>query len=88
MAGISTLSGFNYMGPQPNFSRDLFPTVADMVAFSENYLPDVFITQVVENGKTYKYQKSNIVDADLGKWRELEGGGSADLSAAIFSHRK
>ena len=81
MAGISTLSGFNYMGPQPNFSRDLFPTVADMVAFSENYLPDVFITQVVENGKTYKYQKSNIVDADLGKWRELEGGGSADLSA-------
>ena len=81
MAGISTLSGFNYMGPQPNFSRDLFPTVADMVAFSENYLPDVFITQVVENGKTYKYQKSNIVDADLGKWRELEGGGSADLTA-------
>ncbi len=80
MAGISILSGFDYRGQLPNFSRDLFATVADMVAFNENYLPDVFITQVVENGKTYKYQRSNIVDADLGKWRELEGGGNVDLS--------
>ena len=81
MAGISTLSGFDYRGQQPNFSRDMFTTVAEMVAFSENYLPDVFIAHVVEDGKTYKYQRSNIEDADLGKWRELEGGGSADLSA-------
>ena len=80
MAGISTLSGFDYRGQQPNFSRDMFTTVAEMVAFSENYLPDVFIANVVENGKTYKYQRSNIVTDDLGKWRELEGGGSADLS--------
>ena len=79
MAGISTLSGFDYRGQQPNFSRDMFTTVAEMVAFSENYLPDVFITHVVEDGKTYKYQRSNIDDADLGKWRVLEGG-SADLS--------
>jgi hypothetical protein len=79
MAGISTLEGFDYRGQSPNFSRDMFATVSDMVAYNENYLPDVFITQVVENGKTYKYQRSNIADADLGKWRELEGG-SADLS--------
>ena len=51
MAGISTLEGFDYRGQLPNFSRDLFNTVADMVAFSENYLPEVFITQVVEDGK-------------------------------------
>lgn len=79
MAGISTLSGFDYRGQQPNFSRDMFNTIAEMVAFSENYLPDVFIAHVVEDGKTYKYQRSNIEDADLGKWRVLEGG-SADLS--------
>ena len=79
MAGISTLEGFDYRGKSPNFSRDMFNTVAEMVAFSENYLPDVFIANVVENGKTYKFQRSNIVDADLGKWRELEGG-SGDLS--------
>ena len=79
MAGISTLSGFDYRGQQPNFSRDMFITVSEMVAFSENYLPDVFIAHVVEDGKTYKYQRSNIEDADLGKWRVLEGG-SADLS--------
>lgn len=80
MAGISILSGFDYKGQLPNFSRDMFTTVADMVAFNENYLPDVFITNVVENGKTYKYQRSNVVDPELGRWRELEGGGSADLS--------
>ena len=79
MAGISTLEGFDYRGQLPNFSRDLFNTVADMVAFSENYLPEVFIAQVVEDGKTYKYQRSNIEDPDLGKWRVLEGG-SADLT--------
>ena len=75
MAGISTLSGFDYKGQQPNFSRDMFATVDEMVAFSENYLPDVFVAQVVENGLTYKYQRSNAVEADLGKWRLAEGGG-------------
>ena len=82
MAGeVSILAPWSYLGQMPNFSRDMFATVADMVAFNENYLPDIFIAHVVEDGKTYKYQRSNIVDADLGKWRELEGGGSADLSA-------
>ena len=77
---VSTLDNFDHRSQKPNFERDLFNTVAEMVAFSENYLPDVFIANVVENGKTYKYQRSNIVTDDLGKWRELEGGGSADLS--------
>lgn len=84
MAGISILSGFDYRGQSPNFSRDMFNTVAEMVAFNENYLPEVFTTQVVENGKTYKYQRSNIVDPEhpeLGKWREFTAGGNVDLSA-------
>lgn len=84
MAGISILSGFDYRGQSPNFSRDMFNTVAEMVAFNENYLPEVFTTQVVENGKTYKYQRSNIVDPEhpeLGKWREFTSGGNVDLSA-------
>lgn len=81
MAGISILEGFDYKGQLPNFGRDMFYTVADMVAFNENYLPDIFTTNVVEDGKTYKYQRSNIVDPVLGRWREEGGGGSADLSA-------
>ena len=79
MAGISILSGFDYRGQLPNFSRDMFATIDEMVAFNENYLPDVFTANVVEDGKTYKYQRSNIADPDLGKWRVLEGG-SADLT--------
>lgn len=81
MAGISILSGFDYRGQLPNFSRDIFNSVDEMVAFNENYLPDIFIANVIENGKTYKYQRSNSLDESLGRWRELEGGGSADLSA-------
>lgn len=81
MAGISILSGFDYRGQLPNFSRDMFNSVDEMVAFNENYLPDIFIANVIENGKTYKYQRSNSLDESLGRWRELEGGGSADLSA-------
>ena len=81
MAGISILSWFDYRGQLPNFSRDVFNSVDEMVEFNENYLPDIFIANVIENGKTYKYQRSNSLDESLGRWRELEGGGSADLSA-------
>ena len=76
---ISVLEGFDYGGQLPNFSRDLFETVADMVAYEEVYLPPVFETNVVETGKRYRYNVSNSVDPELGKWREVTGG-SGDLS--------
>ena len=41
----------------PNFERDLFDTVDDMVAFSEDYLPDVFECNT-KDGK--RYNASNI----------------------------
>lgn len=76
---ISMLDNIGYKGPKPDSIRSQFETVADMVAFSENYLPPIYKTMVVENGKTYKYQRSNSVDPELGKWREDVGG--ADLSS-------
>ena len=76
---VSILEGFDYGGPLPNFSRDLFETVADMVAFSEDYLPPVFECNVKENGKRYRFNVSNSVDPELGKWREASSG-DADLS--------
>ena len=76
---VSILEGFDYGGQLPNFSRDLFETVADMVAYEEVYLPPVFETNVVETGKRYRYNVSNSVDPELGKWREVTGG-SGDLS--------
>lgn len=84
---ISTLDNFDYKGKKPNFARDLFDTVADMVAFSENYLPDIFIASVIENGNTYVFNRANTIDADLGKWRRLEGAaGSPETSKTITAN--
>lgn len=75
---VSILEGFDYGGNLPNFSRDLFATVAEMAAFSEDYLPPVFECNVQEDGKRYRYNVNNTVDPVLGKWREA--GGTGDLS--------
>ena len=42
-----------------------------MVSFSEDYLPEIYITLNAETGKQYMYKRSNSVDSLLGKWREL-----------------
>lgn len=81
---LSFLDNVDYRGKKPNFTRDLFETVADMVAFSENYLPDVFITSCKEDGKIYVFNRNNSVDATFGKWRELQGGsGSSDWDSLV-----
>jgi hypothetical protein len=67
----NVLTSFSMLNNKPNFDRDLFNTVSDMVAFSERRLPDIFIASVKETGKTYKYTKTNEVDPVLGKWREF-----------------
>ena len=71
---LSFLDNVDYRGKKPNFTRDLFDTVADMAAFNENYLPDVFLACNKEGGKVYVYNRDNSIDATLGKWREIEGG--------------
>ena len=76
---ISYLDNLNIKKKAPNVERDLFETIADMVDWSENYLPAIFPCYVVETGKRYVYNESNSVDPELGKWRE-DAGGSADLS--------
>lgn len=76
---VSMLDNISYKGSKPDNVRSQFETVADMVAYSDNYLPEIYTTLVVENGKQYKYQKSNSVDPELGKWREVSSG-STDLT--------
>lgn len=71
---LSFLDNVDYRGKKPNFTRDLFETVADMAAFNENYLPDLFIACNKESGKVYVFNRENTVDTTFGKWRELEGG--------------
>ena len=66
----------SYQGKKPLDSRSIFKTIADMKAYSENYLPPLAICQNEEDGKTYTYNVNNEVDETLGKWREFTSGGS------------
>lgn len=78
--GISILDNFDYRAGKPNFTRDLFATVEEMVAFPEMYLPSVFECNVVDTGDRYRYNINNDVDPVTGKWRLVTGGtgGSVD----------
>lgn len=77
---VSMIDNIAYKGKKADNIRSFFETKADMVAFSENYLPDVYITICGEDGNQYKYNRSNPEDPELGKWRLLESG-SGDLSS-------
>ena len=75
---ISFLDNLDIRKSTPNVKRDMFDTVADMKAYNENYLPQVFIATCVEDGCIYIFNKGNLVDDTTGKWRKFEGS-AADL---------
>lgn len=77
---VSMLDNISYKGRKSDNVRSYFSTIEDMVNFSENYLPDAYITLCGEDNNQYKFVRSNEVDPILGKWRLLEGG-SSDLSS-------
>jgi hypothetical protein len=70
---ISLADNFSYSGAKPNFERDSYTTLADMVNVNENNLPAVFVGVCLETGKAYLFNKSNEIDPVLGKWREFAG---------------
>ena len=76
---ISLLDNIAIKKKSPNVERDLFATIADMAAYNENYLPDVFECNVIEDGNRYRYNRTNIVDETLGRWRVVESSGGAEL---------
>lgn len=76
---VSMLDNISYLGKKADNVRSLFNTIDEMVAFNENYLPDIYECNVVEDGNRYRYNRSNIVDENLGKWRLVESGGSSSL---------
>lgn len=80
---IAISDNYKYLGKKPNFSRDLFATVDEMVAISENYLPSVFECNVTEDGKRYRYNVANEVDPVLGKWRVVGDNEDLDLADEI-----
>ena len=74
---ISLIDNLKIQNKKQNVERDSFVSIADMVAYSPNYLPNLFHTMCEETGKMYVYNVNNDIDPVLGKWRELGGGGGA-----------
>ena len=76
---VSMLDNLSIKKKAPNVDRDLFATLAEMSAYSENYLPDVFECNVVEDGKRYRFNRNNPVIPTYGKWREVTGNELQDM---------
>lgn len=68
---------FSYNGKKPLDARNQFSTIAEMTAFAETSLDEGHISYVKETGKYYTFNSVNDVDITLGKWRELNTGGSS-----------
>ena len=67
---------------QPNFTRDIFKTIAEMKAVPKKRMPQMLISACLETGKIYVYNKSGEVDETLGLWRELGAGNTSSGSGS------
>ena len=70
---------------QPNFTRDIFKTIAEMKAVPKKKMPQMLISACLETGKIYVYNKSGEVDETLGLWRELGAGNTSSDSGSGIS---
>ena len=77
--GISIIDNFDYRAGKPNFTRDLFENIEEMVAFPEMYLPAVFECNI-KSGDRYRFNANNEVDPILGKWRLVNVGNGGPVS--------
>ena len=66
----------------PDFTRSMFNTVAEMRAVSKKTMPYVYIASCKETGKAYIYNKNNEIDETLGLWREFGTGGTSSGSGS------
>lgn len=66
----------------PDFTRSMFNTVADMKAVPKKSMPYVYIATCKETGKAYIYNKSADIDETLGLWRELGAGSTSSGSGS------
>ena len=67
---------------QPDFTRAMFNTIAEMKAVSKKTMPYVYIATCKETGKAYIYNKSADIDETLGLWRELGSGSTSSGSGS------
>ena len=77
---ISLIDNLKIQNKKQNVERDSFATIADMVSYSPNYLPNIFHAMCEETGKMYVYNVNNDIDPVLGKWREYGSGGGTGIA--------
>lgn len=82
---ISLIDNLKIQNKKQNVERDSFVTIADMVAYSPNYLPNLFHTMCEETGKMYVYDVNNDIDPVLGKWKEYGSGVGTDEKVKLTS---
>ena len=82
---ISLIDNLKIQNKKQNVERDSFVSIADMVAYSPNYLPNLFHTMCEETGKMYVYNVNNDDDPDLGKSREYGSGVGTDETVKLTS---
>lgn len=78
--GIVLWDNIDYKGKKPLDSRMLFDTIAEMKAYSENYLPDITLAFNKEDDKMYVFNRTNEVDTTTGKWRVFESDTGEDVT--------
>lgn len=80
--GISVADNFKHLSKKFLDDRESFDTLADMKAVSDSDIPEGFETYCKATDKRYKFLSTNAVDANTGKWREVEygGGGTTDYA--------
>lgn len=72
-------AGFNIAKAEAVDTRIYLKTLADMLTIDENVYPEIYFAICEENGKMYLFNKSNVSDPTTGKFRVLEGSGSAKI---------
>ena len=82
---ISLIDNLKIQNKKQNVERDSFVSIADMVAYSPNYLPNLFHTMCEETGKIYVYNVNNDNDPVRGKWREYGSGVGTDETVKLTS---
>lgn len=75
---INVADNFSYKGGKPLDNRTKYSTIASMVATPAADLYDGCLAYVTSTKKNYQYDSTNTVDESLGKWRELQTGGSGE----------
>lgn len=79
---ISLLDNLSIKKSAPDIDRQLHNDLESLLAFDVRYLPEVYEVNLRSDGSRWRYMISNA-ETETGKWRKIESGASADLTAYV-----